>query len=155
MKDNLDFVAIRPSSLESSFLTKIAIENMLVKKNGEPSLGLAVKHILKEKMIENKQKSNDGLKGDIEHITNLLEQINVTMPHLVYGSRFSSMYALTMLKNTNLTQSQVTDFKASTLKDTNQICGQIQAQDYQTLYVSQDIKNMKTIPIDEDKNQWK
>jgi hypothetical protein len=65
------------------------------------------------------------------------------------------MYALSMFKRDKFSQSSIDEFKATILEDTNSICGQIQQQEYQSLYVSHDVKNMKTIPIDEDKNEWK
>jgi len=155
MSKNSEFITIRPSDLETAYLNKIAIENMLVKKNGEPSLGLAVKHILKEKMIENEQKNKQEAKGDLEHITQLLEQIHITIPHIVHASRFSSMYASKMFKSANISQDATDKFNENILLGTNKICGQIQEKEYKTLYVSSDLKNMKTIPIDKDKSEWK
>lgn len=154
MSANNDFVGIRLSDSEMTFLEKIAIEHQLYKKNNEPSLGMAIKHILKEKIthnnvdINNKSNVNDD---KIQRILKMIEQINIMIPHLVHASQISTKCLLGKINDTEIAKK----IFALSLDETVKKCGQIQGEEYENIDVSNDKNNMKTIPIEENKNQWK
>ena len=71
MSTNNDFVGIRLSDNEMAFLKKIAIEHQLYKKNNEPSLGLAIKHLIREKISEKNQGKDAILADEINHLVKI------------------------------------------------------------------------------------
>ena len=143
--------SLRLSEIEKEYLTKLACENSLFKSNNEPSVGLAIKHLIREKISE-KNQGKDGLIADeINHLVKLTEQINIMIPHLVHASQISTRCLLGKIPDSETARKIFT----ISLDETVKKCGQIQGEEYKKIYVSNDKNQMKTIPIEEDKNQWK
>ena len=146
--------SLRLSETEKDYLTKLAYDNSLLKSNHEPSLGLAIKHLIREKILEEKQgkqEKNVAISDDINYLVKLTEQINIMIPHLVHASQISTKCLLGKINDTEIAKKIFT----VSLDETVKKCGQIQGEQYKNIYVSNDKNNMKTIPIEEDKNQWK
>lgn len=144
-------VDLRLKEDEITFLEKVAKDNSLYKANNEPSLAKSLRFILQEYM------SNNSGKNDYRQaILSMIEQINIAIPHLYYNARLASSYAYSALKsNPKISDEELNIFVKNTIDDTVKSCGQIQNNEYETLYTSHDHNNIKTIPIDKDKNQWK
>ncbi|WP_440617754.1 hypothetical protein [Cysteiniphilum sp. 6C5] len=146
--------SLRLSETEKEYLTKIAYDNALLKSNNEPSLGLAIKHLIREKILEKKEEKqgeNVVISDDINHLVKLTEQINIMIPHLVHAAQISTKCLLGKINDTEIAKKIFT----ISLDETVKKCGQIQDEEYKNIYVSNDKNNMKTIPIEEGKNQWK
>ena len=97
--------SLRLSETEKEYLTKIAYDNALLKSNNEPSLGLAIKHLIREKILENKEEKqgeNVVISDDINHLVKLTEQINIMIPHLVHAAQISTKCLLGKINDTEI-----------------------------------------------------
>ena len=141
-------VTVSISKEESELLQQIAIKNNLTisDKNKQFSEGKALKFLLGEQLNNTNKKD----KNDLQHITHLLEQMHVITPHLLFNSIFNLRYISSVVED-----KKFNEIYHETLQDIVKKCGQMQLQQYHELYVSSDKKNMKTIPIEDDKNTWK
>jgi hypothetical protein len=147
--------SVRLSESEKEYLTKVAHENALLKSNGKASLGLAVKHLIREKIANEHNHNKINLDDKVMHLVSMIEQINVIIPHLFYNSRFGARVLNTILKANSKSDNEIMELLSEVLESTKNACGQIQKNEYETLYPSSDNRNMKTIPIEKERNQWK
>lgn len=140
-------------------LEKIAMTQSLYDKDHKPDILGAIRYAIEHFELgknDKKVSESDDVEARINKIQHMVEQINVTIPQLYYNARLSSSYAYSALKSsTKVTDDDLKNFVKSTLDDTAKVCGQIQKNEYESLYYSADKNNMKTIPIEEDDNQWK
>ena len=159
MSDKHYPVSVRLTEAEKQHLETIASEEMLNKKDGSLSLGLALKNLIKTSMLEkNNPKKNDLSKENhqkLSRIEHMLEQMHVTMPHILYHARYSSSYCNYALRLNKISEPERCEFGSRVVENVYQICGDFQGYQYQTIYVSSDNKNMQTMPIEKDKNKWK
>lgn len=147
--------SVRLSETEKEYLTKLAHENALLKSNGEASLGMAVKHLIREKIALENSNDQINIKEKIMHIVGMVEQINILIPHLFYNSRFSARVSNTILKANSKSDSEILELLNEVIENTRNACGQIQNNKYETIYPSTDNRNMQTIPIEKEVNKWK
>lgn len=139
-------VSLRLNEGEVRVLESIALKNNLTKSSNVPSISKALKYL-----IQHFGESNDAnAKDHTGHILNLLEQINVMIPHLVLHTNFASR-----VQSEDLSEDEYRELLVKSLDATKRLCGQIQTQNYESLYISEDAKKMKTIPIEEAENRWK
>lgn len=144
-------LSFRVTDEELAYLRKVAYENELFKSGTTPSESKGIKHILKQAIINEKNKNDTSSSEELSHITKLIEQINVLVPHLIHNSKISATCLLGMIKDTETAER----IYRNSLKDSAKICGQIQDEQYKEIYIASDKNNMRTIPIEEDKNKWK
>ena len=147
-------INLKLSDEQVSFLKKTAITNELVKNKDEPSLSKALKFILENHMQNNNDQmaENNQKLSRIEH---MLEQVHVTIPHILYHSRYSSSYCNYSLRLNKVSEPERCVFGERIVENVYQICGDFQTYQYQTIYLSLDNKNMNIMPIEKDKNKWK
>ena len=147
-------INLKLSDEQVSFLRKTAMTNKLIKHKNEPSLSKALKLILENHMKNNNDQTleNNQKLSRIEH---MLEQMHVTMPHILYHARYSSSYCNYALRLNKISEPERCDFSSRVIDNVYKICGDFQTYQYQTIYVSSDNKNMQTMPIEKDKNKWK
>jgi hypothetical protein len=137
-------------------LEKVAVTYSLYDKDHKPDILGAMRYIIEHFESAKNTNKTDYVDAKIDHILKMVEQINVTIPQLYYNARLSASYANSALKSSSkVTDDDIKKFIKSTIDDTVNTCGQIQNNKYESLYYSTDKNNMKTIPIEEDKNQWK
>ncbi|ALB24394.1 hypothetical protein Psal006b_03568 (plasmid) [Piscirickettsia salmonis] len=143
-------INIKLTEEEENFLKKIALDNQFYKKSGELSEGKALKYLISkainsdEELVENEEDNSH------KNIEKMLEQVCITLPHILQSSYISAQSSL----------SQLSTEKGQTIRNNSLAylavtCGQIQDLDCKNNYVSYNDRAMKTIPIDEDKNKWK
>ena len=130
-------------------LDKIANQNKLLTADGKPHYTKTLRYILAN-IDPDAVQSPSSFSDELRAIRKMVEQINVAVPHLLYNTTFSYK-----INEGTLSDPKFIEFKAYTLKNVAGVCGQIQQQTYQHIYAGHDSKNMKTIPIEEDKNVWK
>ena len=149
MDDNL--ITIRVNDTEKRLLEKLAIENNLYKKNNEPSLGLALKSLIKNKLNQESNGVNSlDIAEDINKIKKLSEQINAVIPQLFFNSSFASNAIVSSLSN-----EKYDSVYKNTIEKSSQVVGQLQENKYEEVYPAKDKKNMTILPIEEYKNKWK
>jgi hypothetical protein len=144
-------ISVRVSDEELDYLKKVAYENELFKNDNDPSESKGLKHLLKQLIIDEKHKSGNENSPELQHLIKLTEQINVILPHLFHNSKVASMCLLGMIKDSSTAEKVYKD----SLQTTVNVCGQIQDSEYKKLFVAADKNNMKTIPIEKERNQWK
>ena len=148
MAKNKHRISLRLTDEEVLFLEKIASNNKMYKKDGSLSMGLAIKRLIDdEKNHVNKSDKDDS---DMKSIRKLIEQINISIPHLMFNTNFTYKALSSWLND-----DEFNELKNSTVSETVKTCGQIQENTYNEIYISSNKKNMKTIPIDSDNNKWK
>jgi hypothetical protein len=141
-------ISLKLTDDQESFLNKIAVENKLMKNNNEPSESKALKFLLDE--FIKSAKDNLDQSDSMSRIERMIEEINITIPHLVYSTLISAQSSIY-----NLSDDVISQIKDASVKQSSKICGQIQEEKYEHVYISNDNKQMKTIPIEQDKNKWK
>jgi len=100
-------------------------------------------------ILENKANSPFERLNNIEK---MLEQIHVATPHILSQSLLASRLAYS---SSPLDNAKLKDIKDTSMESAYNIIGQFQAQEYKHNYLTNDGKNMKTIPIEKEKNKWK
>lgn len=146
-----EHINLKLNDEQVAFLEQIAVEQKLYKPNKSPSTAKAMKYILDEKMAGN---TGENTK-DNDKILQLLEQIHVAIPHIMYHTRYTLRYCNAALKSSNVSEESIDKFKENAINDTVSICGEYQKYAYHSLFLSYDNKKMQTIPIEGDKNKWK
>ena len=143
-------ISINLTKNESKYLEKISIQNGLTisDNNKNPSEGKALKFLINKAMTNEKEHHRN--ENNLQYITKLIEQINVSIPHLIFNTTFNYKVV-----SNELNENIYNQFKTNTINSSYKICGQIQSEKYHNLYISTDNKNMKTIPIEDEKNTWK
>lgn len=140
--------SIKVTDKQASYLENLALKERLFKSNGTPSLGKATKKLLDN--IINSAELKEQKPVDLKKTNELLEQINVLIPQLIFNGIFSAKAESQRLDDVNYQK-----IFAATIEKTAAVCGHIQQQTYEHLYVAIDSKNMKTIPIEPGENVWK
>ena len=135
-------LSLRVNDKETELLTSIAMENSLYKRDGTPSLSMAIKQLIKDNMNQGSQQNNN--------IKIMIEQINALIPQLIFNTLFSTKVNSTAIKNEVFNQ-----IYSDTIKSVSRICGQLQENKYEEVYPAKDKKNMTILPIEEYKNTWK
>lgn len=154
MRQDILPTSVRLTKKETEFLEKYAIKNNLLKADGSVPKNSVIKHMINEKMNDSVI-DNDDIKENLLKIKSMLEQIHVTIPHIVNDAHYSALYAFKSLsENTNDTH-LINQFKTKINEYNYETIGAFQQYNYETLYCSSNIKNMKTIPIEKEKNRWK
>lgn len=141
------YLSIRLSSREEKFLENIARQHELEKSDGSLSLGRALKKILAEKL---EKVASGSPEFDAGRTQQLLEQINVMVPQLIFKTTFTNQALAASME-----QSALKSVRQEALEQTVKTCGQLQSEKYAHIFVGHDGKNMKTLPIEEEDNQWK
>lgn len=143
-------IHLRLNESQSLFLQSIAKDNDLFKKGDELSSAKAIKFLLNYCM-KNDIKA-DGANGNIEgsNVEKMLEQLCISIPHVLQTSFIASQASLVQLDKKN-----ASIIKEDSIKYIANTCGQMQQLDYKNSFVSYNHRSMKTLPIDEDKNEWK
>ena len=142
-------ISAKFSEKELDFLSKIALENTLYKGDSkEPSLGKAMKELIKWCLINqvNINRNNSGL--DVEY-KKMLEQIHVTIPHLMYLARLQ-----TLLGSETISDEKVQQSKQQTITYLNKVCGDFQSINYNEINVATNDLGLKQNPIDKDQSAW-
>lgn len=150
MNDKHYPVSVRLTASEKEHLERIATTKMLNKKDGSVSLGLALKDLIKTSILTQNNPKQEDYTDQLKHLIRINEQANVMIPQLLFNAIFTSKYITSVLDNEKYKQ-----LYQDTMEQLVEKCGQIQQQDYRDIYVSYDQKNMKTIPIEKEKNKWK
>ena len=152
-------MAVRKSIyLSDEVLTKlssIATKKHLHDKDGNPNYLEAIRYIINEFQIDSSPKTDNKHSEKIENIELMLEQIHVTIPHILYHTRYNSSYCHAALKQSKISEASMLEFSGRVIKNVYQICGDFQSYNYHNVYLSSDNKNMNTIPIEEGENKWK
>jgi len=136
-------------------LSSIAAEKSLYNKDGKPDYLQAVRYVLDAFELPKEDNKNDSLHEKLSNLEYMIEQIHVTMPHILYHARYSSLYCNYELRKSKISHPELLEFSGRSIKNVYQICGDFQTYQYQTIYTSSDNKNMNTMPIEKDKNKWK
>ena len=141
-------INLKVTKKQSDFLKKVAMEQDLMKHEDQPSEAKALKYLLDKWIYEEESAAiNSDEKTKIQE---LLEQINILMPQLVFYGLINAKLSASEMNSDTYQQ-----LREIALKETAKVCGHIQKQEYKHLYVANDSKNMKTIPIEEHENKWK
>ena len=130
-------------------LDKIVAEFGLFTKDNEPNYTKAIVHMINHFPLDNDEDKR-AVQDELSSIRKMVEQINLSIPHLMYNTTFSYK-----INEGTLSDQKFTEFKNYTLENVSKICGQIQQQNYDHVYVSTDAKNMKTLPVEAGENTWK
>ncbi|MGJ3494536.1 hypothetical protein ACR9PT_08145 [Piscirickettsia salmonis] len=146
-------ITLRTTEGEDSYLRKVAVENNLYKANGEPSTPKALKFLLSSSMknrLNDSEKSNDLDHNSIKHIERLVEQMSASIPHLALNTFVSAQHAFNSLSDdiSDNIQEEASKYLRETI-------GQFQDNNYNNIYISYNHRNMKTLPVDKEKNKWK
>jgi hypothetical protein len=88
--------------------------------------------------------------AELRQLRHLVEQMHVVLPQVVYASNFASS-----AEASRLNEDAFLKTKSKAIEMTREKCGQMQTQAYESIYVSYDTKQMKTIPLEKEKSQWK
>jgi hypothetical protein len=150
MSKQKNCISVRFNDEELEYLTQRAKKNKILKSNKTPSIGLAIKRIIRDEMT-NKLEQNDDISNKISYLETLVEQINVAIPHLVYNTNFTHQFAAKNMES----KVEFCKIKEKSLSFTNEICGKIQEQKYKNIYISKDKNGMSIMPIEDDESAWK
>ena len=143
-------IGVRLNNREKEYLREIAEkEGLYTGENNEPSLGKALRELVKWCAINGVDMSK---KRDVfdEEVRNLIEQIHVSIPNLMYLSRMN-----TLLVDEGIDKDIILDKKDKAIDYINKTCGAFQAANYKTLRVSINPFGLKQIPSDKDTTLWK
>ncbi|ALA26661.1 hypothetical protein [Piscirickettsia salmonis] len=143
-------INIKLTEEEESYLKKIALDNQFYKNSGELSEGKAVKYLISKAIKSGEESVESEEENSQKNIEKMLEQVCITLPHILQSSYISAQSSLLQL-STEKSQS----IRKNSLTYLAGTCGQIQDLDCKNNYISYNDRAMKTIPIDEDKNEWK
>ena len=147
-------ISVRLSAEEMQYLEKYSIENGIVNSKSNPSRSSALKHILREK-INSKPDEKISMIEEIQKLKKMLEQIHVSIPNMANDMRVVSRYTQELILARNDNKQLFNKVKASVDESLQNTYGAFQTYNYDTLHCSINHKNMKTIPIEKDKNRWK
>lgn len=136
-------------------LESVAATYSLYDKHNQLDILSAMRYVIEHFELAKNANKTENIEAKISKIETMLEQIHVAIPHIVYQTRYALRYCNAAMNSNQISSEIMNEFKINTVNDTVKICGDYQQYQYQNLFVSCDNKNMKTIPIEEDKNQWK
>ena len=111
-------ISLRLNEEEVRVLENIAVKNGLVKSDNVPSISKALKYLIRH-FNENQQ---FNARDHTAHMINLLEQINIMIPHLVLQTNFASR-----VQSERLSENDYKALLVKSLQATARLCGQIQA----------------------------
>ena len=151
-------LSVRLSDSEKAFLEKIAVKNNLYNFDDKPLLSSALKLILRERMNDQKSQSSDkkiDLNSEILKMKKMLEQIHVSIPNMACDMQIVSNYTQELIYARNDNKQLFNVVKSSVDETLKNTYGAFQTYNYDTLHCSINHRNMKTIPIEKDKNRWK
>ena len=140
--------SISLSEYEHNTLTDIAKANNLYKNNStELSVSMALKYVLREYI-----KSQEEIKKSSfnENSMRILEQIHATLPHIMFQATLACQASAVPLD-----RDKKVGLRNTSMDITVETCGQFQEVSYEEITTSLDSRNIKSLPIDKDKNQWK
>ena len=84
-----------------------------------------------------------------------LEQIHVSIPNMACDMQIVSNYTQELIHARNDNKQLFNVVKSSVDETLQNTYGAFQTYNYDTLHCSINHKNMKTIPVEKDKNRWK
>jgi hypothetical protein len=136
-------------------LSSIAAKKYLHTKDGNPNYLEAIRYIINEFTLDSSPKKDNKYSEKLDNMERMLEQMHVTIPHILYHTRYNSSYCHAALKQSKISEVSMLEFSGRVLKNVYQICGDFQSYNYHNVYLSLDNKNMNVIPIEEGENKWK
>jgi hypothetical protein len=143
-------LSTRLSEKELEYLSTLAAQNQLYKgTSNELSLGKAMKELIKWCQL-NKidiRKVNQAMDKDIKK---MIEQIHVSIPHLLYLSRLQIL-----LDSDKVADERVVHCRQQTLDYLNTVCGDFQNVTYNEVRFSINDIGLKQTPIAKEKTLWK
>ena len=134
------------SDEQQNALMEIAKEKQIMKKGKmEYSLTETLKYVLDE-FVRNRKIFEKGNNKTDE----LIEQIHATLPHIMFQATLACQASAAPLE-----RDKKTSLRNISMDITVETCGQFQEVNYEEITTSLDSRNIKSLPIDKDKNQWK
>ena len=142
-------VAIRLNENELDYLKKIAQENKIYKKGNDISIGKTIKELIRWcelNKISFSQKPNNLM---TDNLVKMIEQIHVSIPHLLYLLRFQTLSSFE-----DSSDEKIKKYRYQSVDYVNKTCGDFQNINYNTIRFSMNDIGFKTIPSDKEKTQW-
>ena len=134
------------SDEQQNALMEIAKEKQIMKKGKmEYSLTETLKYVLDE-FVRNRKIFEKGNNKTDE----LIEQIHATLPHIMFQATLACQASAVPLD-----RDKKVGLRNTSMDITVETCGQFQEVSYEEITTSLDSRNIKSLPIDKDKNQWK
>lgn len=141
-------VSLKITDEDAIFLEKLAEQHNLKKANGHPSVGKMIKRLVEKARIASSDEADTS--ALLTRMNHLLEEVHVMIPHMLLHGVFNAK-----LLSSSLGDQDYSTLLKEAVANTTKICGSLQNQKYKKIHIAYDQKNMKTIPINEDENQWK
>ena len=134
------------SDEQQNALMEIAKEKQIMKKGKmEYSLTETLKFVLDEYVNNQEYNHNNN-----SNTHKMIEQIHATLPHIMFQSTLACQASFSKIE-----QGKQPNIRNTSMDITVETCGQFQEVSYEEITTSLDSRNIKSLPIDKDKNQWK
>jgi len=143
-------ISTRLSQEELDYLTKVAVENNLLKSSSKAiSIGKSMKEIIKWC-----HKNNIDIKNNTNSINDntkkMIEQIHTSIPNLMYLARLDLL-----LKVPSIPDEEIARCVSKTIDYLNDSCGDFQNMSYNEIRFSINELGIKQTPVDKEKSLWK
>ena len=131
------------SDEQQNALMEIAKEKQIIKKRKmEYSLTETLKYVLDE-FVRNRKIFEKGNNKTDE----LIEQIHATLPHIMFQATLACQASAAPLEG-----DKKMSLRNTSMDITVETCGQFQEVSYEEITTALDSRNIKSLPIDKDKN---
>ncbi len=142
-------VAIRLNENELDYLKKIAKENKIYKKENDISIGKTIKELIRWCALNKISFSQNPNNLMSDNLVKMIEQIHVSIPHLLYLLRFQTLSSFE-----DSSDEKIKKYRYQSVDYVNKTCGDFQNINYNTIRFSMNDIGFKTIPSDKEKTQW-
>lgn len=142
-------VAIRLNENELDYLKKIAQENKIYKKGNDISIGKTIKELIRWCELNKISFSQNPNNLMTDNLVKMIEQIHVSIPHLLYLLRFQTLSSFE-----DSSDEKIKKYRYQSVDYANKTCGDFQNINYNAIRFSMNDIGFKTIPSDKEKTQW-
>jgi hypothetical protein len=142
-------VAIRLNENELDYLKKIAQENKICKKGNDISIGKTIKELIRWCELNKISFSQNTNNLMTDNLVKMIEQIHVSIPHLLYLLRFQTLSSFE-----DSSDEKIKKYRYQSVDYANKTCGDFQNINYNAIRFSMNDIGFKTIPSDKEKTQW-
>ncbi|HHF7349642.1 TPA: hypothetical protein ACPSKE_002852 [Legionella feeleii] len=142
-------VSVRLSEEDLSYLESLANNKILFPRNKKNSSGKTLKALIQWCRENDFEPTNTPLNLP-DDSKKMLEQIHVTLPHLLYLTRLHIL-----MDSRNISDEVVANSKQQAVDYLNKVCGDLQNMLYTEIQWSTNDVGLKQIPIEADLSQWK
>ncbi|RUQ96665.1 hypothetical protein [Legionella septentrionalis] len=141
-------LSVRLSEEEIAYLEAISKNKKLFRYSSRRSPGRALKALIKW-CAENKIDISENFEKPANSSKKLLEQLHVTMPHILYLLR---MHIL--MDSGKISNEEITSAKRQAIDYINTVCGEFQLHKYTEIEAIPNSIGMKQLPIETANSGW-